>query len=530
VASGIRWEVDPDWYSNWIEGRTRELLELESPGPLLSIVMPCHDTPAEFLDATVSSIRAQSYPNWELCIADDGSRNPGTLKVLSRQSEHDRRIRVTRLHRNRGIAAASNAALALASGSLVIPVDHDDLLPRYALATVAAALARAPDAKLFFSDSDRVDAGGVRSRPYFKPAWNYDLFLAQNYLNHLTAVDAELLRSVGGWREGYEGSQDYDLYFRLVEALPRRQIAHIPEVLYHWREHRGSFSQSRLSEAVRAARRALTEHLERTGREATVTAPPGAMIYNHVRWSLPQRRTRLLLVLLGPRSAAMDALLQRGRIAQERLDVEVRAVDEERGLLEGLEAEVATAGHPDLVMLLNAAASELSGTALEELAARSLQTDAGCVGPKCIDPGDALVSAPELLADAQDRDRLYSRRWQSPASATRGYFHHLLLHQETDVLPPDAVMFRYRHLADYGALSDQYASLHLAIADLCLASATLGHSSIWNGALTLRLAGAALPECYSAEDLSRFRKRWRHDGTASRFSGRQIRWITAERD
>lgn len=492
--------------------------------------MPCHDTPAGYLAGTLSSITAQSYPNWELCLADDGSSSTATLEVLSRYSQGDPRIQVTHLPENRGIAAASNAALALAGGSLVVPMDHDDLLPEYALATLVEAVTNSPEAKLAYSDSDRIDSAGDASRPFFKPAWNYDLFLAQNYLNHLTAIDAGLLRSVGGWREGYEGSQDYDLYLRLVEVLQRRQILHIPEVLYHWREHPESFSQSRLASAVRAARRAIAEHLQRTSRRGTVSAPPGALIYNHIRWALPERRARLRLILLGSPSPAMAGLIRDGYSGDVRLDIEVRAVDAGPDLVGRIDAELADASGTELVMLLNAATRELPDDALEQLTARSLWEDVGCVGPKCIDSADALVSAPELLEDASDSGELYSRRWRAPAAANRGYFNHLLLHQETDCLPPDAVVFRSQHLADYGALSGRYDSPHLALADFCLSTARRGLVNVWNGGVTLELAGQGLPTQHSREDLSRFRGRWRPQIEASRFHGRDIPWITTERD
>jgi GT2 family glycosyltransferase len=386
VARTIRWEADAAWYADWIARRREALTARSVPrGPLVSIVMPCHDTPADYLAGTLSSITAQTYPNWELCLADDGSSSTATLEVLSRYSRGDPRIHVTHLPANRGIAAASNAALALARGALVVPMDHDDLLPEYALATLVEAVTNSPEAKLAYSDSDRIDSVGEPSRPFFKPAWNYDLFLAQNYLNHLTAIDAGLLRSVGGWREGYEGSQDYDLYLRLVEVLERPQILHIPEVLYHWREHQGSFSQSRLAGAVRAARRAIADHLQRTGRTGTVSAPPGALIYNHIRRALPDRRARLTLILLGSPSPAMAGLIRDGCDGNVRLDIEVRTLDAGPDLVGRIDAELADASGTELVMLLNGATRELPGAALEELAARSLCGDAGCVGPKCID-------------------------------------------------------------------------------------------------------------------------------------------------
>ena len=177
----------------------------------------------------------QLYDNWELCIADGGSDNPAVRQVLEQAASADARVRVTYLSENRGIAGNTNAALSLATGSFVAFLDHDDWLARFALYDVATAIADRPELDFVYSDEDKVDAltGRERYAPHFKPAWSPETFLSHNYLNHFTVIRKTLVDAVGGLRDGFEGSQDYDLYLRVISRTD--EIAHIPRVLYHWR-------------------------------------------------------------------------------------------------------------------------------------------------------------------------------------------------------------------------------------------------------------------------------------------------------
>lgn len=527
-----RWDVDPAWYANWyVEQASRWDLAPLPRGPLISIVMPCYNTPVDLLRAALDSVRTQSYADWELCLADDGSTDASTIELLREYECLDERIKLQIQQENQGIAAASNAALALTSGSFVIPMDHDDLLPRYALAVVVEYLNRNPTARLAYSDADRIDSEGQRSRPFFKVDWNYDLFLAQNYLNHLTAIEASLLHSIGGWREGYEGSQDYDLYLRVIEQIDSSEVLHIPHVLYHWREIETSFSQSRLGAAVQAARQAIRDHLARTQRQATVSAPPGALIYNHIRWSLPETRPRIALVPLGEPCAAVNALAKNDS-STLGMDIEVQWTDAIGGdeYLAWL-AKALARNSADVILLLNGAAVELPESALQEMVACSLRPDVGCVGLKCLNSEGEMFSQAEQFSADSPANSLYTSPWPGATVRCRGYFGHLLLQQCTDILAPDAIAFRRSHLEAYGRLDKRYSSLHLAVADFCLETAAHGFASTWLGTSTLQFGdNSTLREAYSTEDLHRFREYWRNQATRPRFEGRDIDWITASRN
>jgi len=240
--------------------------------PLISLIMPTYNTPKRWLERCIDSVRAQVYGNWELCIADDASTAPHVRQILQRYANKDSRIKVIFRETNGHISAASNSALALAKGEWIALLDHDDELPPHALLTVAESIQAHPDAALFYSDEDKIDECGQRFDPYFKPDWNYDLFLGQNMINHLGVYRTSLVHAVGGFRVGFEGSQDYDLALRCIERLQASQIRHIPRVLYHWRAVAGSTAMStdEKSYAALASQRALQEHLARKGIEAEV--------------------------------------------------------------------------------------------------------------------------------------------------------------------------------------------------------------------------------------------------------------------
>jgi GT2 family glycosyltransferase len=239
--------------------------------PLISVAMPTHNTEPAWLRAAVRSLRRQVYGNWELCIADDASTRPETRVILRRLERRNRRIRVTYLDRNRGIGGASNAAVAMAKGEFLALLDHDDELKPNALFEMVKALNDQPDLDFIYSDEDKKTPSGGVVEPFFKPDWSPELLLAANYVTHLSVYRKEVLDQVGGFREGYDGSQDYDLALRVTEVTDR--IAHVPLPLYSWRQVPGSAARSTQAKpfAYEAAKRALADALARRGLEGEVT-------------------------------------------------------------------------------------------------------------------------------------------------------------------------------------------------------------------------------------------------------------------
>ena len=237
--------------------------------PLISIITPVYDTSAQWLTEAVESVLAQAYENWELLLIDDGSSIADLVDALPALAARDQRIVLDRTGRNEGISAASNRALARADGEWVALLDHDDVLEPNALFQIVKLLQTYPDADLIYTDEDKLSENGWEA-PVFKPDWSPDLFRSHNYISHLTAMRRELVDNVGGFRSEFDGAQDYDLFFRVIEQTDR--IHHIPRVLYHWRRSASSSASSVRQKPgqLEASRFAIADHLKRRDERAHV--------------------------------------------------------------------------------------------------------------------------------------------------------------------------------------------------------------------------------------------------------------------
>lgn len=247
--------------------RIREMDGRLAIKPKFSFVMPTYNTPINLLCECLDSLLAQTYADFEICIADDNSPNREVVATLERYAARDSRVKYVARKANGHISAASNSALELATGDFIVLVDHDDLIPDYTLSVIAHYINRHPDADIFFSDEDKVNLQGDRLHPYFKGCFNKFLMYGQNMVSHLGVYRRALVTKVGGFRIGLEGSQDYDLLLRCFEQTGDDGIVHVPHVLYNWRILPGSTAMSadQKSYAIIAAQSAINGHFERTG-------------------------------------------------------------------------------------------------------------------------------------------------------------------------------------------------------------------------------------------------------------------------
>lgn len=235
-----------------------------------SIVTPVYNPPEDAFRECVRSVTAQSYPYWEWCLANDCSTEPWVAPLLDELAALDSRIRVHHRAMNGGISAASNDALALATGDWIVLLDNDDTLDPDALGIVNHELALDDTIDFIYSDEDKIDRYGNYVEHFMKPKWSPERFLCQNYCCHLAAIRRDLVVEIGGFRSEFDGSQDYDLFLRATERA--RTIAHIPRVLYHWRVIAGSTSGDADAKpyAIDAGRRAVTDAMQRRGIDAVV--------------------------------------------------------------------------------------------------------------------------------------------------------------------------------------------------------------------------------------------------------------------
>jgi len=302
-------------YQQWVATHTpapealdalRRTVTSQPAMPRFSIVVPVYNTDPRWLRACIESVVAQVYPHWELCLADDASPREDTQATLAAYAG-DPRIKQVRLARNGGIAAASQAALDLATGDWIVLLDHDDTLPPEALAEVALAIAGDPSIDAIYTDEDKLDEHGERCDAYFKPDWSPEHLLSTNYLCHLSVLRASLVREVGGFRPGFDGSQDYDLWLRVSERTQR--IHHIPKILYHWRKLPESVAsaQSAKTWATEAGERALADHLTRQGIDAVVEPGASAGLYR-VRRRLVSRPLVSLIIPTSGRIREVDGV------------------------------------------------------------------------------------------------------------------------------------------------------------------------------------------------------------------------------
>lgn len=260
-----RWVVENDAPTlERVRGWQAEVSAMSSH-PVISLLMPVYRPDLHWLEEAVASVFAQVYPHWQLCIADDNSPGTDVRGYLEALAKRDPRIQVTFRSSNGHISECSNSALSLCTGSHVALIDQDDLIAPQALLRVAQIVAAQPGVGVIYSDEDKIGPDGRREAPSRKSKWHPSMLERLNLISHLGVYRTDLMRSIGGFRKGFEGAQDHDLALRCTEALSAHDIVHIPEILYHWRVHPDSTACSLDAKpyALIARERCLKEHQAR---------------------------------------------------------------------------------------------------------------------------------------------------------------------------------------------------------------------------------------------------------------------------
>ena len=251
------------WYNKWIESRERPLeYEDLKYKPLISVLIPVYNVEAKYLRECLDSVLNQSYDNFEICIVDDASTKKDTLDVLKEYSKN-KKIKIKFRKKNGHISVATNDALKMAKGDFIALMDNDDILAKDALYEVVKVLNKDKKIDFIYTDEDKLDIDGLRCDPNFKSDWAPDTFLSNNYMSHLGVLRKSIVEKIGGFREGFEGAQDYDLYLRFTEKTDK--IYHIPKILYHWRMVPGSTAAEidNKDYALERGRKAVEDALKR---------------------------------------------------------------------------------------------------------------------------------------------------------------------------------------------------------------------------------------------------------------------------
>jgi GT2 family glycosyltransferase len=440
------------------------------------------------------------YPYWQLCLADDCSTDDSVQAVISEYAAIDDRISVVRRAENGHISAASNSALQLATGPWVVLLDHDDELAEHALTVTALAIVDHPEVSFLYSDEDKLDADGRRYSPFFKPDFDPTMLLGENYPCHLFVARRELVEEVGGFRVGFEGSQDWDLVLRVTERLSAEAIHHIPHILYHWRAHSGSTATTGSAKpyAAEAGLRAVTEHLARTGQRGEVTWSP-ATGRNRVRWELGddlplvsiivatrdgrslmrcidsvRRQTaytnyEILVIDNGSRTApALDYL----RAHEQSIKV-IR--DERHFNYSALHNAVVQHARGDLFLLLNDDVEVLDGGWLEEMVTQVQKSGVGIVGAKLNYPNGTIQHAGVTLGIFGVAGHIH----RGVDRFDLGYFGDLALTRRVSAVTGACMLVRRKVWEDLGGLDAEQLAIAFNDIDFCLRALEAGWAVIW---------------------------------------------------
>ncbi len=505
-------------YSAWVAEydtvgeRERTLLlarlaRIDDP-PTISVLLPTYKPDLAWLAEAVESVRRQIYPHWQLCIADDASGSPHLDAYLAELARDEPRIQVVRRERNGHICAASNSALDVARGNWIALLDHDDVLAEHALLLVAEAAGHFADAGLIYSDEDMIGPEGQRETPYFKPDWNHDLALSQNMVCHLCAVRADLMRELGGFRAGLEGAQDHDLVLRCVERLERRQIVHIPHVLYHWRQHEQSTASGVGVKpyAQAAGRRAVSEHLARIGHADARVSDTGSGRFR-VHWPVHQPAPQVSILM--PTRNQVD-LLRRCIETLTRItdypDWELIVIDngsddaQALRYLSELETQprcrvlrdprpfnyaalnnlAARQARGQILALLNNDLEIIHPEWLAEMVSQACRVEVGAVGAKLLYPDQSLQHAGVILGiGGAGEGGVAAHANKGLARHAGGSGGRAALAQEFSAVTAACLVVRRSVYEQVGGLDEQHLAVTYNDVDFCLRLREAGYVNLW---------------------------------------------------
>lgn len=494
----------PDEYRRWIRKHEPDAAELKrqrgfkfSRSPKVSIVVPVYNPPAEYLEAMIDSVKQQTYANWELCLAD-ASPKEYVRPILEKAATSDSRIKVKFLEANGGIVGNSNAAAALATGDFVGLLDHDDTLAPFALHEIVSALNDNPDADFLYSDEDKLDLHGDRVEPNFKPDWSPETLRSRNYICHFTVLKKSLYESIGGFRTGFDGSQDYDLVLRASESA--RQIVHVPKVLYHWRMHAAStaFAKGTKNYAYDAGKKAVSEHLSRLNIDASVHDGPILGTYQVVY----HLRTQPMVSIVIPNkdqvallSRCIESLAKSSYANYEVVIVEngsqlpethayyrelakqphIRIVEWTRPFnyasVNNFAAAQATG---ELLLFLNNDTEAINPDWLEAMVKLAVQPGVGAVGAKLYYADDTIQHAGIVIGMggvAGHSHLFYPRQAQ-------GYMQRLRITQNVAAVTAACLLMPRKVFEQIGGFDEGFV-LAFNDVDLCLSVLKAGHRIVW---------------------------------------------------
>ena len=496
------------------KSQVEKWLKNNQDAPLISIILTTYNTKPNHLRECIESIRNQLFPYWQLCICDDSSTLRHVKEILDEYSERDHRINVEYRKENGHICRASNDALAQAKGEFIALVDHDDLLPGDALYWVAKEILRNPQANLIYSDEDKINDKGTRFSPHFKPAFNLDLLLSFNYISHLGIYRRELINSIGGFREGLEGSQDHDLALRVILESTQDQIIHIPRVLYHWRVHANSTASNPESKdyTTKKGQRAIQNYLNQLRQRGYNAAKVEPVAPNRFRchWRLPKREPSVELIIPTRDKAeilelAVSSILNKTNYSNYKICIVDNQSQEQNTIklfehlrenyskniriihyrkpfnYSAINNAAARRSKADFLGLVNNDVEAINSDWLREMVSQAYRPDVGCVGAKLfysndtIQHGGVIIGIGEVAGHAHK----YFPRF------SLGYTDRLNYTQQLSAVTAACLLVRRSIYYEVGGLNEQDLRIAFNDVDFCLRVHARGYKNIFTPYATL---------------------------------------------
>ena len=484
-----------------LEKQRREKFDYQ---PKISIVVPLYKTPEKYLLQLVESVKAQTYPNWELCLSDGSGENSPLTSFLKSLEAGDERIKVAYNEQALQISENTNAGIEIATGAYIAFADHDDELTPHALFECVKALNKDRKIRLIYSDEDKMSMDGHKFfQPHFKPDYNPDLLCTVNYICHLFVVQREILDQVGTFRKEFDGAQDYDFIFRCVEAVDPSEIYHVTKILYHWRCHEDSTAENPESKtyAFEAGKHAIEEHYHRTGIRAEVYQGEFLGLY---RTRFLRDYDPLISIIIPNKDhiedlkRCMDSIDQKSSYKNyEYIIVENNSTDEKTfQYYKNLEEENpkahvvywdkefnysainnygATFAKGEYILLLNNDTEIINETCLEELLGYCMRSDVGAVGARMYYEDDTIQHAGVVIGFGGIAGHCFVLQ----PRGTTGYCHRIICAQDYSAVTAACMLVKKSAFDEVGGLTEELAVAFNDI-DFCMKLREAGYLIVYN--------------------------------------------------
>ena len=469
-----------------------------------SVIVPLYNTPKKFLKEMIDSVQAQTYINWELCLADGSdTEHISVEKICTSLAQKDCRIKYKKLEKNGGISENTNECLGMATGEYIALFDHDDLLHPAALFENAKAI-NEKNADFLYSD-EFVFKGSLNNiiGTHFKPDFAIDHLRGNNYICHFTVFKRALLKESGLFRKEFDGSQDHDLIFRLVEKA--KCIVHIPKVLYFWRSHAASVAGDISSKtyAIEAGINAVKSHLERCGLNATVESSEACPTIYRIRYEIIGEPLISILIpnkdQISTLAKCINSIFRKSTYKNFEIIIiennsEKTDTFEYYNYLEGKYPNVkvvtcnthgkfnystinnfgATFAKGEHLLFLNNDVEVISENWLEEMLMYSQREDVGAVGAKLYYPDDTIQHAGVIIGIGDVAG--HSHRHFPRNSA--GHIGRLSLAQSYTAVTAACLMMKASVFKEINGFDEAFEVAYNDV-DLCMRIRSLGYLIVW---------------------------------------------------